>query len=238
MRLKSAALQREAGFMAGKRRSPTIARQPGTRDLDRSCLSVSLLLLRWQETGSHAVFERLVAIVRPQIERVAAQALRRLGVEDGNAVDDAVALALDHLRRLPGPGDTERCVARFAPKRRHQPADPGRGFVSRLAQDRAVDVVRTRRRHRSVPFSQLEAVEGPGFEATIAGDTGGGSPLIDQVRAAAGQLEPRQRTLVELLLEGKTQAVIAHVLGISEGNVSRLRVRTLTDLRTLLADEP
>jgi len=224
--------------MAGKRRSSMIARQPAACELERSCLSVSLLLLRWQETGSHAAFERLVDFVRPQVERVAAQALRRLGVEDGNAVDDAVALVLDHLRRLPGPGDAERCVARFAPKQRQQPADPGRGFVSRLAQDRAVDVVRTRWRHRSVPFSQLEAVEGRGFEETIAGDTGRGSPLIDRVRAVTGQLEPRQRTLVDLLLEGKTQAVIAHVLGISAGNVSRLRARTLADLRTLLADEP
>jgi DNA-directed RNA polymerase specialized sigma subunit len=42
----------------------------------------------------------------------------------------------------------------------------------------------------------------------------------------------------QMLLEGKTQAVIAHVLGISEGNVSRLRARTFAELRRLLADEP
>jgi len=222
--------------MAGNQQP--LARQAADHrsDPDRSCLSISLLLLRWQETGSHRAFESLVKVVRPQIEQVAARTLRRQGVRDGNAVDDAVALVLDHLRRLPGPGDTERCVARFAPKQRQQPADPGRGFVSRLAQDRAVDVVRTRWRHRSVPFSQLEAVEGRGFGETIADDMGGGSLLIDRVRAVVGQLEPRQRTLVELLLEGKTQAVIAHVLGISAGNVSRLRARTLADLRNLLAD--
>jgi RNA polymerase sigma factor (sigma-70 family) len=204
---------------------------------DSSCPSVSLLLLRWQETGNHAVFEQLLRIIRPQIERVAAKTLQLQGVQDRNAVDDAVALVLDHLRRLPGPGGAERSVGRFAPKRRQEPADPGRGFVCRLAQDRAVDVVRTRRRQRSVPFSQLEAAEGPGFEVAIPGNAHAGSPLIDRVRSAAVRLDPRQRTLVEMLLEGKTQAVIAHVLGINEGNVSRLRARTLADLRTLLADD-
>jgi len=224
--------------MAGKRRAHALTAASDPEDADGSCLSVSLLLLRWQETGSHAAFERLVDFVRPQVERVAARALRRRGVEDGNAVDDAVALVLDHLRRLSGPGDTERRVARFAPRQRHEPADPGRGFVCRLAQDRAVDVVRSRRRHRSLTFSQLEAAEGPGFEETIPADAASGSPLIDRVRSAVGRLEPRQRTLVELLLEGKTQAVIAHVLGISEGNVSRLRSRTLAELRELLAESP
>jgi RNA polymerase sigma factor (sigma-70 family) len=48
-------------------------------------------------------------------------------------------------------------------------------------------------------------------------------------------LEPRSRTVVELLLDGKSQAVIAHVLGVCEGTVSRLRTRAIAELRRLLA---
>ena len=45
------------------------------------------------------------------------------------------------------------------------------------------------------------------------------------------RLEPRLRTVIAMLLEGKSQVTIAHALGVCEGTVSRLRVRAIDQLR-------
>jgi DNA-directed RNA polymerase specialized sigma subunit len=41
---------------------------------------------------------------------------------------------------------------------------------------------------------------------------------------------------MELLLEGKNQATVAHVLDVCEGTVSRLRMRAIATLRDLMAE--
>ena len=203
-------------------------------------LTVTQLVTRWQETGCHEAFEQLVSEVRPEVERSVERTLRRRGVQDPAAADDAVALVLDHLRRLAGSGDSEREVAKFMPARpRKQPGgDLGRSYIGRLARDRAIDVARSLRRRKGRPFSLFAAADGRSPEDDIEGDAAAHAvPLIDRLRAALAELEPRQRTLVDLLVAGKSQAVIAHVLGLSEGTVSRLRARTIAALRQLLAEE-
>jgi len=210
--------------------------------VDEVCTSVSLLVLRWQTTGAKTVFEAIVAQVRPHAERVAERVLRRQGLRDPTAVDDAVSLVLDHLRRLSDSEGQERTVAKFVPVSpspgRGSPRDPGRAFISCLTTDRARDVARTRRRQRSVPFSQLGPEAALEFERRLAAPAPslGSPPPIDRVRAAAAELEPRQQRLVELLLEGKSQVVIAHVLGVSAGTVSRQRERVIAALQALLAE--
>jgi RNA polymerase sigma factor (sigma-70 family) len=89
-----------------------------------------------------------------------------------------------------------------------------------------------------VPFSQFGNEAARAFEQRLVASepAAEGPPLIDRVRAAAKQLEPRQRLLVELLLEGKSQTVIAHVLGVCEGTVSRLRARAIAALQSLVAE--
>ena len=203
--------------------------------------SIALLMLRWQETGDEREFAAIVAEVRRQVEQVAERVLHRQGLRDPAAVDDTVSLVLDHLRRLAAGEGRDRPVAKFAPipgAGRHAPSDPGRAFVACLAKDRARDVVRARRRQRSVPFSQLGADAARAFQQRLAAPDAAtvGPPLIDRVRAAAKRLEPRQRLLVELLLEGKSQTVIAHVLGVCEGTVSRLRARAITELQSLVEE--
>jgi RNA polymerase sigma factor (sigma-70 family) len=206
------------------------------------CTSVSLLMLRWQATGTQATFEAIVDQVRPYVERVAEHVLRRHGLRDPAAIDDAVALVLDHLRRLADSQAEERPVAKFAPRARGVGSrgwqDPGRAFVLCLATDRARDVARARRRQRSVPFSQIGEKMDEAFEGLlVAPDSSGeGSLPIDRVREAAARLEPRQRLLIELLLDGKSQAMIAHVLDVSEGTVSRLRGRAIAALQALLEE--
>ncbi|NBW96972.1 MAG: sigma-70 family RNA polymerase sigma factor, partial [Planctomycetia bacterium] len=83
-------------------------------------------------------------------------------------------------------------------------------------------------------------------ERGTAGDCCDGAPWRDssscgeieadrttRLHAAIGRLEPRLRTVVELLLEGKSQAVIAHALDVCEGTVSRLRSRAVAELRRM-----
>lgn len=204
--------------------------------------SISLMMLRWQATGSQATFEAIVEQVRPHVEQVAEQVLRRHGLRDPAAIDDAVALVLDHLRRLGDSQAQERQVTKFAPPARSggvpRGSDPGRAFVTCLATDRARDVARARRRQRAVPFSQIGKRAAEAFEQRLAapGDPEGEPLPIDRVRAAAARLEPRQRLLIELLLDGKSQAMIAHVLDVSEGTVSRLRSRAIAALQSLLEE--
>jgi len=212
------------------------AREP---DADEACISLSLLLLRWQASGDTGAFDTLVAQARRQVERVAERVLQQHGLRDPAALDDAVSLVLDHLRRLFDPGCGERPVARFTPAvRRAVPEDPGRAFLACLARHRALDVARACRRQRSVPFSQLggELAELLERRITAAVPATSAAVLLERLLAAAAALEPRQRLLVELLLEGKSQATIAHVLGVCEGTVSRLRERTIAALRARVAD--
>jgi len=199
--------------------------------------TVSELLSEWQETGSHEVFESLVTAVRPRLMGFVVATLVGQGIKDPAAADDALALVLDHLRRLAGAGAEDRQVGRFSSSRssRGRP-DAGWGYLRQLARGRACDVARDRRRQGPV-FSQLERHGRERFERAIAAAAGGGvapPPLADRLRAAARSLEPRQRLLVEMLLDGKSQVVIAHVLEVSEGTVSRLRARALASLRRIL----
>jgi RNA polymerase sigma factor (sigma-70 family) len=193
---------------------------------------LSALLVAWQAEASEAVFERLVVLIVPQVTAVARAVLRRCGVHDHASLDDALSLVLDHLRRLPGPRPGERAVAPFVP--RENGARCADAFLYWLAADRARDVARARRRHarhcRTVP--RVEAV------ADVAADDGrevrGLEEARSLVRDAVAGLPPCERDVVTLLLEGRNQAVIAHVLGVCEGTVSRIRGRAILRLQALM----
>jgi len=203
--------------------------------------SIARQLIQWQESGSEAAFETLLRNVLARLEQIIATTLRQQGVRDGTVADDALSLVLDHLRRLPGGGNGERNVARFAPRARGPlcgpDGDAGVAYLEQLARSRALDAARRRKRERCLVFSQLHAARETPFEETIVGDDaiGNTSPTIrDLVCEAAARLEPRQRLLIELLLAGKSQAMIAHVLEVSEGTVSRLRLKAIESLRRIL----
>lgn len=199
-------------------------------------------IISWQETGSEAAFAGLVQATLTRLQRIIKQTLRQRGVRDANVADDALSLVLDHLRRLPGGRQGERSVARFVP-RSSEPlcgpdGDAGIPYLERLARSRAIDAARQRRRHAGLVFSQLSGRSRRPFEETIVGkDVGGMAPpgLSDLVWEAAQELEPREQRLIELLLAGKSQAMIAHVLEVNEGTVSRLRIRAIESLRRILA---
>lgn len=188
-------------------------------------------LLAWQCDGRQAAFERLVGAARGPAADIAARVLRRSGVRDPAAVDDAVALVLDHLRRLPGVTADERPVSPFEPARTQ--SRPGLAFVTRLAIDRARDIVRQRRRgaRRCVSMAWIEPLV-----ADPASGDGTAHEQRTQLHRAIAALPPRERDVMRQWLEGRSQAAIAAGLRVCEGTVSRLRSRAVDRLRSLLAD--
>lgn len=213
-----------------------------SRDVDDGgCLG--RLLAAWQSSGDPARLEALLATARPIIESTASRTLRRHRLADPAAVDDVVSRVFDHLRRLRGSSAGERLVACFTP--RPQSEDDGHGYVVWLTRGRAMDVVRERRRlrQRARCFAEFTPAELAGLaHAAATADDDGHATRTDSPAEAAGcrlhvaiaRLEPRQRLVAELLLAGKSQAVIAHVLDVCEGTVSRLRSKAIESLRRLL----
>jgi len=227
MKDASASDQEPAAFRPGEQRA--------------SSGGVAAQIIAWQTNGSEAVLESLLRCVMPRLESVIQRVLRRRGIRDASAIDDTLSLVLDHLRRLPGCEDGERDVARFAPRLPVAGGvargDAGIAYLVQLANSRAIDVARRRQRRATRVFSEIGSLDGTAFEATIIGDDpiGAASPkLRDTIAESAARLEPRQRLLIELLLAGKSQAMIAHVLEVAEGTVSRLRLKAIESLRQIL----
>jgi DNA-directed RNA polymerase specialized sigma24 family protein len=207
-----------------------------------NCHAVDLeaLLCAWQSTGSHAALEDLVHAAEPVATLVIGRVLAQRGIRDPAALDDALALVFNHLRRLPGPAVGESAVTSFDPAR-GTAADHGRAYLQRLAHDRAVDVARRVRRdsRRVASFSALEDAAAAGLEGRLAMQVTSFRGEDDEppgcvITEVIGQLDPRERELVRLLLEGKSQAVIAHMLGVCDGTVSRLRGRVIVKLRAAI----
>ena len=189
------------------------------------------LIDRWQKSGDPVELEVLFVAVRPLVESVAVRVLRNCRIADRTAIDDVVSLVLDHLRRLPGRLAGEDGLARFRGGGRA--GDLGVAFMRVLARDRSLDVARSRRRHsrHAVPLT----IDVP--DLRHAGGPGDASPEAERheaLEAAVGRLAPREQQVVRMLLDGKSQAVIAHVLGVCEGTVSRLRTRAIDRLRKLM----
>ena len=196
---------------------------------------IDSLLDRWQATNDPEQLAVLVDAVRPTVEAVAVRVLRSRRITDRSAVDDVVSLVLDHLRRLPGGQEGERPVAMF------RGADPGsdRGgrFIRLLARNRSLDVARSHRRHwrRECPFTSAgDAVRSSLVSHDDAARQEAESDIHDRLAAAIDRLEPELQAVVQMLLDGKSQAVIAHVLGVCPGTVSRARRRATIKLRGLM----
>jgi len=207
--------------------------------------SITSNLLDWQATGEEACLERLWGIVSPIAHRMITATLHRLGIHDPSAVNETISLLLDHLRRLSASSTSDRPVARFIPRTDARGntllADPGLAFIVWLSRERAADVARAwrrRNRHATV-FSLLDPQTMKHMRAHAATSDDASSLQADlclRLHEAITHLPPRERLVIELLLEGKNQAVISHVLDVCEGTVSRLRMRAIAMLRDRLAE--
>lgn len=206
--------------------------------------SIESLLLQWQSSGDEQYLEDLMRMITPLLERVAARTLQQLGIRDRSAIDDTTSLVFDHLRRLPSQPSGERSVMPFAADRlryRRERDDSGAAYLHRLTHDRALDVVRARRRRarRVTPISELCDTARVSVYRWTKVETDDDVAAADADSASLhlelDRLEPRLRTVIAMLLEGKSQVTIAHALGVCEGTVSRLRVRAIDQLRRTLA---
>ena len=202
---------------------------------DSSTAGIGGLLDRWQATKDPEQLAVLVGAVRPMVEAVAVRVLRSRRITDRSVVDDVVSLVFDHLRRLPGGQEGERPVAMF------RGADPGsdRGgrFIRLLARNRSLDVARSHRRHwhRECPFTSAGDRVWPSLVShDDAARQEAEAEVHHRLAAAIDRLEPDLQAVVQMLLDGKSQAVIAHVLGVCPGTVSRSRRRAMIELRRLM----
>lgn len=198
-----------------------------------SAAPVARLLGRWQSDHDPEAFATLVEIIRGPLQRLAASTLRRIGIRDPGACDEAVSLVFERLYRL----GIEHRVDAVAPFDSDRPGgtaagDPGWVYVRCVARSRAHDVARAvrRRDRRDCDYGRTAAAWVCAAEEPSAGDVD-----ATRVRAAIEALDERSRAVVSLVLDGKSQAAIAHMLGVCEGTVSRIRMRAIARLRAVLA---
>jgi RNA polymerase sigma factor (sigma-70 family) len=214
--------------------------------LDRGHHDLTTLLLSWQSTSAECHLEELLRHSRELIEGSARQVLHRQRIDDPAAVDEAVSLVFDHLRRLVGRGQAGRAVAPFCPTACRGAGEPGTAYLVWLAKERARDVARkTRSRSRFVtPFSQFDG-ERHGFPeppaAAQANDAdaamGDVTERITLLEKALERLEPPLAAVLRMLMQGKSQTAIATTLGVCEGTVSRMRMRAIQRVRALIRSE-
>jgi RNA polymerase sigma factor (sigma-70 family) len=198
--------------------------------------SLAAMLLDWQSTADERHLESLLRVSSPLMWRTARSVLVRHGVADPAAVDDAVSLVLDHVRRLAGVSPNEKKVSRFEPSRTTPATDPGEAYLVWLSTERARDIARTRRaRARFIqPLSHVETGNSlTPLQALVGSSVNDTDDLIRLHRAIEG-LKDRQAVVIQMLIIGQSQATIAAELKVCEGTVSRLRTRAITRLRQLL----
>lgn len=195
--------------------------------------SITTLLLEWQATADERHLESLLRMSSELLWQTARSMLVRCGVADPAAADDAVALVLDHVRRLPGTVANERQVARFRPRRSVRSNDPGEAYLIWLSKERARDVAR-RHRSRARHMQPLSTVE-PSSSLTplqsLLGRSGTDADDLVRLEQAIDGLKERQATVIRMLITGENQARIAAELNVCEGTVSRLRNRAIAVLR-------
>lgn len=198
--------------------------------------SIAAILHKWQTTGDECHLESLLRVSSHLLRRTARNALIRHGVADPGAVDDAMSLVLDHVRRLPGVSARERRVSRFVPRRSTAGTDSGEAYLVWLSRERARDVARKWRMcaRRTQPLSQVE----PGGSLTplhhLFGTSIADTDNIARLHRAIEGLEDRQAIVIRMLINGQSQTTIATELHVCEGTVSRLRARAIARLRQLL----
>jgi RNA polymerase sigma factor (sigma-70 family) len=198
--------------------------------------SIAAMLLAWQSTADERHLESLLRVSSHLMWRTARSVLVRHGVADPAAVDDAVSLVLDHVRRLAGVSTNEKKVSRFKPSRTNPATDPGEAYLVWLSTERARDVARTRRTRARFVQSLSEVETGNSLtplQAPVGPSANDTDDVIRLHRAIEG-LKDRQAVVIQMLITGQSQATIAAELKVCEGTVSRLRTRAITRLRRLL----
>lgn len=226
------------GVLVGRCQEGQSVREAAAHTIDTDP-TLATLLLGWQSSGDESQLTSLIAATRPLIYKLAASTLHKHGIGDPAAMDDVVSVVFDHLRRLPGALKEERFVASFAAR---SGDNDGLAYIVWLTRNRTIDIVRSRhRRHRRErcfsAITQDAARRLPSY--AVNGGLGPDEEIpkgCQQLIEVIPFLESRERAVIELLLDGKSQVAIAHILDVCEGTVSRLRVKAIASIRSLLAE--
>jgi DNA-binding CsgD family transcriptional regulator len=194
------------------------------------------LLIDWQTTADEQFLESLLRASADIVRRTARAVLIRHGFADPAAVEDAVTLVLDHLRRLPGASTDENAVTEFCPRRLPADKDPGEAYIVWLSKERARDVAR-RRHARARHVQPLAEIESAGLLTPVhalISSSGPDADTLSQLYRAIDGLQQRQAYVIRMLITGQSQAEIATKLKVCEGTVSRLRTSAIAKLREIL----
>lgn len=203
------------------------------------------LLLRWQDEQDETSLQQLITTAQGLVESIAEQSLQASGFESSQLIDDTVSLTFNHIRRLPfnhravanTPGG-ERAVRPFRATQ-NQPST-GRRYLVWLTRRRAMDVTRRVRRRwhrcRCHTASNPYQVEAAMMQASCDQQAAAAAQVLkddrlEWIQTMLALLDPADGLLMEMVLEGKTLATIAHMLDCSEGTVSRRRQRIEQSLR-------
>ncbi|SFO05900.1 sigma-70 family RNA polymerase sigma factor [Amycolatopsis rubida] len=176
---------------------------------------------------------------------------RRVSAAAANAgVDELVPRAqqemLNYCRARVDPGcaedvaqETCAAVLQFLPRYRPRRGDkPFRAFVYGIAAHKVADARRARARSRAREHLVDQAPE------TLSGEQGPHERALaaerrDAVaRLLAGLSRERRRVLVLRVMEGRSAADTAGILGVTPGSVRVTQHRALTELRAGLAPSP
>lgn len=186
--------------------------------------TLASLIDKWQATGDADTFALLWSAAASTVCRSARLALARSDIRDPAAVEDAISLVLDHLRRLP-----EGAVAKYRQDR------SAANYLSWLARQRAKDVIRGRRRRREKVWPELPDVAAPPVDFVGAEEeTTSRGELLAALADAVAALDERSRNVIQRHLAGDKQGRIAKDLGVCEGTVTRIRQRAMERLGGLL----
>ncbi len=111
-------------------------------------------------------------------------------------------------------------------------------YVHRTAVSAALDVLRRRRRERTVPLAETsEQSYASGRDAAEAERELDGAELARQVARAVDGLVLSRRPVVRMHLQGYPREEIARLLGWSEAKTRNLLYRGLADLRAALLSQ-
>ena len=188
--------------------------------------TIRSLLQAWQAGGAPDDFHQLWKGIKSIVESTVRKTLRRQGIRDPSATDEAVSLVMGHLLRLPSGG-----VAAFDGNQ------SATGYLFWLSNRRCRDVTRSLRRRREVSLSEVETrIAEPLVESHFdcGEDRHGG--MINSLHDAMKALDERSQLVIERYLASEPQIVTAKFLGISEGTVTRVRQRAIQRLRELLPE--
>lgn len=190
------------------------------------------LLERWQSDRDADAIAMLVHRVHVPLRRIVAHTLRRQGILDPGACDDAMSLVFERLCRLDAVVGGMPSV-RFDVARGPPGADAGWCYLLCLARSQARDVARALRRRERLASRFATSAANP--RDAIHDEKAMDATDVARLHTAVAALDERSRELVSLLLDGKSQVVIAHVLGVCEGTVSRMRTQVIARLQAALA---